>query len=266
MPGHSHPVVDRPNREELLREHFDTLAALYDPATRYRIEELGLAPGWLCWEVGAGGGTVADWLATRVGETGRVLATDVDTSALAASRGVNLEVLRHDLGTDAVPGGEFDLVHARLVLEHVTDHAAGLATMVAALRPGGWLLVESADPLLQSLACPDQASPAEALANKVRHAIWALDSHNSQKRFGRRLPALLRSAGLADVAAEVRFPLGGPDPVRLQRTLIARRGDRLIAAGLVSQDDLDQHRADLAAGEMTLAAFPVISAWGRTAG
>jgi SAM-dependent methyltransferase len=265
MPGQSHSVVDRANRAELLREHFDTLAALYDPATRYRIEQLGLAPGWRCWEVGAGGGTVASWLATRVGETGRVLATDVDTSALAASRGVNLDVLRHDLGTDGAPGGEFDLVHARLVLEHVTDQAAGLAMMVAALRPGGWLLVESADPLLQPLACPDQASPAEALANKVRHAIWALDSHSSQKRFGRRLPALLRSAGLAEVAAEVRFPLGGPDPIRLQYTLLARRGDRLTAVGLVSPDELDRHRADLAGAQITLAAFPVVSAWGRRA-
>jgi SAM-dependent methyltransferase len=39
----------------------------------------------------------------------------------------------------------FDLVHARLVLVHVPDRAAALATMVAALRPGGWLLVEDAD-------------------------------------------------------------------------------------------------------------------------
>jgi hypothetical protein len=38
-------------REELLREHFDTLAALFDPATFYRIGQLGIgrgaASGWL---------------------------------------------------------------------------------------------------------------------------------------------------------------------------------------------------------------------------
>jgi 2-polyprenyl-3-methyl-5-hydroxy-6-metoxy-1,4-benzoquinol methylase len=254
----------RAAREELLREHFDTLAALYDQATFDRITQLGVGPGWLCWEVGAGGGTVAAWLSERVGVTGRVVATDVDVWALASSRGVNVEVLRHDLGAGEAPGTGFDLVHARLVLEQVYDHAAALTAMAAALRPGGWLLAASADPLLQPLACPDEAGSAQALANKVRHAIWALETHSGQKRFGRMLPRLLRDAGLSDVQAEVRFPLGGPDTVRLQRTLIARRGGRLIDAGLLSRDEIDRHLADLAAGGLDLAAFPVVSAWGRS--
>jgi SAM-dependent methyltransferase len=256
----------RSAREQLLREHFDTLAALYDQATFYRITQLGIGQGWLCWEVGAGGGTVTAWLSERVGVTGRVLATDVDARALASSRGVNVEALRHDLGADEAPGTGFDLVHARLVLEHVYDHAAGLAAMAGALRPGGWLLAESADPLLQPLACPDEAGSAQALANKVRHAIWAVETHSGQKRFGRMLPRLLRDAGLSDVQAEVRFPLGGPDTIRLQRTLIARRGDRLIDTGLLTREETDQHLADLTAGGLELAAFPVVSAWGRRAG
>ncbi|MBE1583535.1 class I SAM-dependent methyltransferase [Nonomuraea angiospora] len=49
--------------------------------------------------------------------------------------------------------GTFDLVHARLVLVHVPDRARALATMVAALRPGGRLSVEDADTGLQPLAC-----------------------------------------------------------------------------------------------------------------
>jgi Methyltransferase domain len=194
------------------------------------------------------------------------VATDVDVWALASSRGVNVEVLRHELGAEDAPGSGFDLVHARLLLEHVYDYAAGLAAMTGALRPGGWLLAESADPLLQPLACPDEIGAAQALANKVRHAIWAMETHGGQKRFGRMLPRLLRAAGLSDVQAEVRFPLGGPDTIRLERTLIARRGDRLVDAGLLTREEIEQHLADLAAGELDLTAFPVVSAWGRRTG
>jgi SAM-dependent methyltransferase len=252
-----------PGREELLREHFGTLSALYDQGTFHRIEQLGIGAGWQCWEAGAGGGSVAAWLAGRVGQAGRVVATDVDVDALAASVGISVAVLRHDVSAESAPGSGFDLVHGRLLLEHVPDHAAALATMAGALRPGGWLLAESADPMLQPLACPDETGPAQALANKVRHAIWALDAHSSQKRFGRMLPRLLRAAGLSDVRAEVSFPLGGPDAARLQRTLLARRGDRLTGSGMLTREELDRHLADLDGGTLDLAAFPVVSAWGR---
>jgi hypothetical protein len=50
-------------------------------------------------------------------------------------------------------------VHARLVLAHVGRHAQALAAMVTAIRPGGWLLVEEADPGLQPLVCPDEYGP-----------------------------------------------------------------------------------------------------------
>jgi hypothetical protein len=148
-------------------------------------------------------------------------------------------------------------------LDHVSDRAAGLDVMAGALRPGGWVLAEGGDPLLQPLACPDEAGTVQALANKVRQAIWAVDGRSGQNTFGRTLPGLLRGAGLTDVQAEVRFRLGGPDTIRLQRTMIARRGGRMTAAGLVTQDEIDQHLADLSAGGLDLAAYPVVSVWGR---
>ena len=43
------------------------------------LHRLGLGPGWRCLEVGAGSGSVARWLAAKVGPEGSVLATDIDT-------------------------------------------------------------------------------------------------------------------------------------------------------------------------------------------
>ena len=99
-------------------EQFDALQTVLDPLTTARLTELGIAPGARCWEAGAGGGSIARWLADRVGPAGLVVATDRDTSQLRPSG--NLHVDRHDLREHSVPdGGPFDLVHARLVLLHL---------------------------------------------------------------------------------------------------------------------------------------------------
>ena len=112
------------------------------------LSTVGVSAGWACWEVGAGGVGVPAWLAEQVGASGRVLATDIDTAWMPAG-GVEFEVLRHEVGVDPTPAGGFDLVHARLVLTHVPARVPALAAMVQVLRPGGWLVVEDADPALQ---------------------------------------------------------------------------------------------------------------------
>src|SRR5205807_660976 len=82
-------------------------------------EALGVAEGWRCLEVGAGGGAVVEWLAERVGPRGRVVATDLDTRFLDALDATNVEVHSHDVLAEAPFEPGFDLVHARLGLEEI---------------------------------------------------------------------------------------------------------------------------------------------------
>ena len=75
-----------------------------------------------------------------------MLATDINLAWAAGAAAPNVSVLEHDVAADPPPGEAFDLVHARLVLVHVTGRDTALGNMVTALRPGGILLVEDADP------------------------------------------------------------------------------------------------------------------------
>lgn len=185
------------NGQSEAAERFDAFATLFDPTTFRHLEALGVGPGWRCWEVGAGGTSVASWLAKRVGPTGRVLATDIDTSRVAPAGRPPVEVRVHDVGAEEPPGEGFDLVHARLVLVHVPDRDRALRSMIKALRPGGRLLVEDADPALQPLLCPDEHGPEQALANRLRHGFrQLLSGRGADLSYGRRLPRLLREAGL----------------------------------------------------------------------
>ena len=66
------------------RQRLDAIATWTDPLTLDRLVQVGVATGWRCAEIGAGTGTIAAWLADRVGPGGAVLATDLDTRWLDA--------------------------------------------------------------------------------------------------------------------------------------------------------------------------------------
>jgi chemotaxis methyl-accepting protein methylase len=166
-----------------------------DPVSQAAIGQLGLAAGWRCWEAGAGRGSMAAWLADRVTGSGSVLATDIDISGLSGMHRANITVARHDLEQEDTPAGEFDLIHARLVLEHLQEPAAAVGKLASVLRAGGWLILEDADGLLFD------AEPAEkafaAITGPWQRAALAAGWNPC---YGRYLMTGLQQAGLDQVA------------------------------------------------------------------
>ncbi|ARP69696.1 SAM-dependent methyltransferase [Streptomyces pluripotens] len=252
------------NRQNEAAQRFDAFAALFDPTTFRHLEGLGVGPGWRCWEVGAGGTSVVSWLAKKVGPTGKVVATDIDTTLLTSVARPPVEVRSHDVGAEEPPGEGFDLVHARLVLVHVPDRERALRSVIQALRPGGRLLVEDADPALQPLLCPDEHGPEQRLANRLRQGFRALlADRGADLSYGRKLPRLLREAGLQGVRADAYFPVASPATAALEAATVRQIRDHLVERGLATADDIEQHLANVEAGGMDLATAPMISAWGR---
>ncbi|MFE3828602.1 class I SAM-dependent methyltransferase [Streptomyces sp. NPDC059092] len=252
------------NRQVEAGTRFDALGELFDPVTFQHVDRLGIAAGMRCWEVGAGGPSVPRGLAERVGPEGTVIATDIDVSWTREIAGGVIEVVRHDVAADPPPPGGFDLVHARLVLVHVTDRAEALRRMVQALRPGGLLLLEDADPGLQPLLCPDESGPEQRLANRLRSGFRTLmAARGADLTYGRTLPRLLREAGLDEVRADAYFPITSPACAVLEAATVRQIRGRLVAEGLATDEEIDRHLANVTAGRLDLATAPMISAWGR---
>src|SRR4051812_9411337 len=117
------------------------MEALWDPGTEHLLaRELHGRDHPRALLVGAGGGSIAGWLDDMDVD---VLATDIDTRFLEPLEGV--EVRRLDVAADDLPHERFDLVHARLVLEHLPSRDQVLARLAGALAPGGVLVVEDYD-------------------------------------------------------------------------------------------------------------------------
>ena len=192
------------------------LEQLFNPTTRRR--RAVVQPGWRCLEVGAGRGSMAVWLAERVGPTGHVVATDVDTRYLQRLDLPNLEVVEHNILEDSLEAlgpGSFDVVCSRLMLFHLVnrqEHA--IRRMTECLRPGGWLIDEDAD--WGTCAPVDPEHPLyDAYQLGWRHGDW-WTVRGYDKAFGSKLPALFERCGLRDIRHEAgtQAARGGSDWAR----------------------------------------------------
>jgi SAM-dependent methyltransferase len=224
------------------RERLDTMTGPYDEASLAFCSAAGLAAGWRCLEVGPGTGRFAQRLADVVGDSGHVLAVDIDTRLAGPVAGPNLEVRQLDVRSQPLPSAEFDLVHARLVVEHLPDRSAVIAKLVDALRPGGWLVLEDFDSVT-AYVC----EPPSAVYDKVVATLYAvMRSAGFDDVFGRKLFGQFVRAGLTDIeiagsvdSAAGDLELGVPQ----WELLVGQLQAPMLASGAVTDTDLAEFRA-----------------------
>jgi ubiquinone/menaquinone biosynthesis C-methylase UbiE len=109
---------------------------------------LGARPGAVIADVGAGPGFFTERLARTVGPGGRVLAVDIDASALrrleervrAAGLG-NVETIEGQGNDPRLPAASLDGALIVNAYHEMADHQAMLAAIRAALKPDGRLVI-----------------------------------------------------------------------------------------------------------------------------
>ena len=209
-------------------ERLTLMSRMLDPQMFFRLEQLGVGPGWKCLEVGAGNGSVSHWLAVKVGPEGRVVASDIDTRFLDRLSLPNLEVRRLDVTCDPL-GDDYDLVCGRAFLHHIPERIDVLARLAAAVRPGGAILVEEPD------FHPVLASDSPLVRDFWQGFLaWAAD-HGIDYFVGRRIAPLLAGLGFADLDVHgetILFDGGSPVARYLKLTMQELEGS-LVGSGLI---------------------------------
>jgi SAM-dependent methyltransferase len=227
------------------RERLRSLERNADPQTISLLTTLGVAPGWRCLEVGAGAGSIARWLAERVGPGGHVVATDIQPRFLGDLQLPNVEVRRHDITADPIESDCYDLVHCRGLLMHLRGPAEILGRMAGALRPGGVLFVEESHGEPQRMT---SGSPRAEAFNRVADRYFeAVTSLGVDLGLGRRLPAILGGLGLTAIGGVVtaRVFQGGTPPSLTSLGLAALR-KQIVATGAVTDAEVSAVLADFA--------------------
>lgn len=242
------------------RERLAGIEADWDPGTIRHLEGVGVAEGWWCLEIGAGAGSIARWLAERVGPDGRVVATDLDTRFVDALDLPNLEALRHDIVADDPPAGPFDLVHARMVLEHLPDRAEALRRAVSTLAPGGRLIVEDLD-----WSSTGPVVPSEAFSRAVAAVLGLMEKAGYDPFYGRRLLGELESAGLVEVEGEGRSRIldANSPGVSFYRLSLEAVREPLVSSGALAESDVEAALALFGVPGFRVMTPTLVAAWGR---
>jgi SAM-dependent methyltransferase len=232
-------VYDQSFAEE--RTRLRGIESLWDPGTQALFDELGVGPGWRCLEVGAGGGSLLNWM---TGRGASVVAMDIDTRFIEPLASDTIDVRRVDIRTDELPRQEFDLVHARLVLEHLADRRQILDRLVATLRPGGWMVIEDYDWTAFGFdggiqgGFPDGGAQLDRVTDAT---LGFMERAGFERNYGRRVVGDLAAAGLTDVRGEGRARVidsGSPGFDFFRLSFESLRGV-VVEAGLISAEDAE---------------------------
>ncbi len=253
------------------QERLQRQAEQLSPETARLLDEIGLLTGASVLEIGCGPRGCLDLLSERVGPSGNVTAVERNEEAVVlarkfiAERGLrNVEVLCGDIRSSGLPYASFDLVTARLVLVNVPNPEQIVAEAAALARPGGAVAFHEVD------WAAHMCDPPSVAWNTFVELFVTQSTRNGIDPFiGRKLPRLLRSAGLVDVRVHPTIHAHPPsDPSRsVFLTFADNLRERVLAQNLMSEaaftDLRDALRRHIEDPDTLVVYGPFFQAWGR---
>ncbi len=264
----STPYIIAGGREGASR--LNVLADVLEPYTQALIRRVaGGLEGCRVLDLGCGGGNVSRLFARLTGDRGGVVGMDFDRSILelarAATDSEGLANVRFEAGsaTELSYESAFDGVYSRFLLSHLQEPDTAVQRMVAAAKPGGWVVVE--DVQFSGHFC----YPAHTAFDEYLRLYAGTARNNGQDpEIGPSLLSRLRAAGLTDTGVDVVQPCFSSGPGKDMAWLtLDRISGAVVAAGLADQgtvaQTLDALRA-FTADPQTLISLPrIFRAWGR---
>jgi len=250
--------------DESNRERQELLSGVLDFGTKVLVEQVGLASGSRCLDVGCGMGGAARVLCDAAGSNGECVGVDLDPELLGIARSKgegdgNISFVQGDAAALPFEDDTFDLVHARYLFIHLPNHREVIGEMVRVAKPGGTVALYEPD--LRAVWCYPESWAYEALP-----AVFA--KAYAEPFAGRKLVSLLRGAGCSSVKAQARTGVEyeGSSVKRLYRLTFEGTGLTLLRSGEMTQDEFNRMDAELRRVEEEESAFiiasPSILAWG----
>jgi ubiquinone/menaquinone biosynthesis C-methylase UbiE len=243
------------------------LDEVYGGFTHRLLMEAGLKEGMRVLDMACGVGPVSCCMAGVVGYSGSVVGVDVNPDQLvvakqnwAACDGLRpidfVEASAYDTG---FPTGEFDLIHCRLLLCHLTTPVDALREMYRLLKPGGALVCQDIEASV-IFARPDSGACARSLElGLITEKLLGVNYN-----FGLELPREAMRVGFREVKLRYERPmfLEGEGKTLWEMTF-AEAAPVMVRLGVATEDELAEIVKEMR--EMALNENVLMAPWGMPA-
>lgn len=166
------------------------------------LREWGLRPDADLLEVGCGPGFITEVLRAEV-PSGSLTCLELEEHLIERARARVRDGVRFVHGSildPDLPAESYDVVYARLLMQHVPKPRAALRQMRRLLRPGGQVIIADVDEALWGALHP--GPPRELLEHVLGLQSELQAQRGGDRLIGRKLPGMLREAGFERIRVE----------------------------------------------------------------
>ena len=256
------------------KARLDLIHAVYGSVSLQGLEAARIGEASRVADIGCGTGTVARWIAQRIGSAGKVDAIDIAQEQVDVARSTpaapGAGAIEYHVGSayePALPEHAFDVVFCRLVLCHLQEPAKAVAQMAKLLNDGGRLVLVDMD-----LRTPFTMPPSAAYEAIISDAVFPFGAQiGVDYAIGVRLHELLSDAGLTTdfIAADQPIFRDGPEKHLWEQTWAAAL-PRVAATGMLTTEQgealIAEAERHTASPEVWVAAAKMFAVVGRKGG
>ena len=220
---------------------------LYAKESRDHLHKAGLSFGQTVWDIGCGTGTMTEYFANAVGNSGKVYALDVSQEQIKVARArveeaglTNVTFFCGDImALTDIPINEADIVYARFVLMHLTSPEMALRKMLSLLKPRGAVALQ------ESIMRTSHASVKNDVMEKyVKNIIASAAGKGVDYNIGDKLHDLCEKSGFKNVESyNVQHKLSAAQAKSLLLPRTFECENEMIKAGLATPEEMNEVRA-----------------------
>jgi SAM-dependent methyltransferase len=245
-------------------ERLKLLEDAFDEKTKELIQTSGIALGWSCLELGPGAGSILRWMSDSVGKEGKVVGIDKNTKNIEGINAKQVDKIEGDILDLELEFSDFDLIHARYVLIHVTESEKVIKKLIKLLKPGGVIILEEPD--FTAAQVVDDRLPSGQAHQRVNEAMNQMFIDlGFDPSFGIQLPLILQRNGVRSdkIIGDRHLCCGNSKIARMMGHSTATLRDKYISTQKASEQDVQTYIKNSANENFWAVYYSTISVIGK---